>query len=292
MRSKALPPEVMGIGPIEAIPAALKLAGHAQEDIDLIEFNEAFAAQALAVIRELGLNPDIINVNGGAIALGHPLGCTGAKLTATLLHEMGRRKSGTAWSPCASAGAWGLPGYSRNCNCRAAPHRGTMKPVCKANREERKCLFRWAREIGRKKVNKMAETMLKGGEYLIAEVAASDVFTPEEFTDEQKQIGETTEQFVQNEIVPHIEEIDKQNFELVIEGMRKCGELGLLMMDAPEEYGGLELDKATSMLVGEKIAMGGSFSVAFAAHPASAPCRLSTMAPCPEGEIPGEDHLR
>jgi acetyl-CoA acyltransferase len=86
-------PEVMGIGPIAAIPAALKLAGLKQDDIELIELNEAFAAQALAVIQTLGLNPDIINVNGGAIALGHPLGCTGAKLTATLLHEMGRRKA-------------------------------------------------------------------------------------------------------------------------------------------------------------------------------------------------------
>jgi acetyl-CoA acyltransferase len=86
-------PEVMGIGPIAAIPAALKLAGLKQEDLDLIELNEAFAAQALAVIKTLGLNPDIINVNGGAIALGHPLGCTGAKLTTTLLHEMGRRKA-------------------------------------------------------------------------------------------------------------------------------------------------------------------------------------------------------
>lgn len=85
-------PEVMGIGPITAIPAALKLAGLQQEDIDLIELNEAFAAQALAVINTLGLNKDIINVNGGAIALGHPLGCTGAKLTTTLLHEMGRRQ--------------------------------------------------------------------------------------------------------------------------------------------------------------------------------------------------------
>ena len=84
-------PEVMGIGPIYAIPAALKMAGISQDDLQLIELNEAFAAQALAVIKTLGLNPDIINVNGGAIALGHPLGCTGAKLTATLLHEMGRR---------------------------------------------------------------------------------------------------------------------------------------------------------------------------------------------------------
>lgn len=84
-------PEVMGIGPVTAIPAALKLAGLQQEDIQLIELNEAFAAQALAVIKTLGLDENIINVNGGAIALGHPLGCTGAKLTATLLHEMGRR---------------------------------------------------------------------------------------------------------------------------------------------------------------------------------------------------------
>ncbi|OEU57533.1 MAG: acetyl-CoA acetyltransferase [Desulfobulbaceae bacterium S3730MH12] len=88
---KGVAPELMGIGPIEAIPAALKLAGLQQQDIDLIELNEAFAAQALAVIKTLGLNKDIINVNGGAIALGHPLGCTGAKLTTSLLHEMGRR---------------------------------------------------------------------------------------------------------------------------------------------------------------------------------------------------------
>ncbi len=90
---KGVAPEVMGIGPIAAIPAALKMAGLQQKDLGLIELNEAFAAQALAVIQDLGLNPDIINLNGGAIALGHPLGCTGAKLTATLLHEMGRQKA-------------------------------------------------------------------------------------------------------------------------------------------------------------------------------------------------------
>ena len=90
---KGVAPEVMGIGPVEAIPAVLKMADMKLEDIDLIELNEAFAAQALAIVQELGLNTDIVNVNGGAIALGHPLGCTGAKLTATLLHEMGRRKS-------------------------------------------------------------------------------------------------------------------------------------------------------------------------------------------------------
>jgi acetyl-CoA acyltransferase len=90
---RGVPPEIMGIGPIEAIPVALKMAGLKQEDLGLIELNEAFAAQSLAIVRELGLNSDLINVNGGAIALGHPLGCTGAKLTATLLAEMGRRKA-------------------------------------------------------------------------------------------------------------------------------------------------------------------------------------------------------
>jgi acetyl-CoA acyltransferase len=85
-------PEEMGIGPIAAIPAALKKAGLTLKEIGLIELNEAFAAQALAVMRVLGLDPERVNVNGGAIALGHPLGCTGAKLTATLLGEMRRRQ--------------------------------------------------------------------------------------------------------------------------------------------------------------------------------------------------------
>jgi acetyl-CoA acyltransferase len=78
----------MGIGPVKAIPKALKQAGLTLNDIDLIELNEAFASQSLAVVRELGLNPDIVNVNGGAIALGHPLGCTGAKLSVQLFDEM------------------------------------------------------------------------------------------------------------------------------------------------------------------------------------------------------------
>lgn len=86
-------PEIMGVGPVKAVPKALKLAGLDISDIDLIELNEAFAAQALAVIRELGMDEEKVNVNGGAIALGHPLGCTGAKLTATLLHEMKRQGS-------------------------------------------------------------------------------------------------------------------------------------------------------------------------------------------------------
>lgn len=86
-----VPPEIMGVGPVVAIPKALKLAGLELTDIGLIELNEAFASQAIQVIRELGLDEEKVNVNGGAIALGHPLGCTGTKLTLTLIHEMKRR---------------------------------------------------------------------------------------------------------------------------------------------------------------------------------------------------------
>jgi acetyl-CoA acyltransferase len=87
---KGVPPEIMGIGPVEAVPAALRLANLKQDDMGLIELNEAFASQALACIRTLGLDPAKVNIQGGAIALGHPLGCTGAKLTTTLLHAMQR----------------------------------------------------------------------------------------------------------------------------------------------------------------------------------------------------------
>ena len=84
-------PRIMGIGPVEAVPKALKKAGMKLDDIDLIELNEAFAAQSLAVVRELGLDREKLNVNGGAIALGHPLGCTGAKLTVQIINELRRR---------------------------------------------------------------------------------------------------------------------------------------------------------------------------------------------------------
>lgn len=86
-----VPPEVMGVGPVVAVPKALKLAGLELSHIDLFELNEAFASQSIQVIRELGLNEDVVNVNGGAIALGHPLGCTGTKLSLSLLHELKRR---------------------------------------------------------------------------------------------------------------------------------------------------------------------------------------------------------
>ncbi|HBK72025.1 MAG TPA: acetyl-CoA C-acyltransferase, partial [Flavobacteriaceae bacterium] len=88
-----VPPNIMGIGPVAAVPKALKRAGLTVKDIDLFELNEAFASQSIAVINELGLNGDIVNVNGGAIAMGHPLGCTGAKLSVQLFNEMRRRKN-------------------------------------------------------------------------------------------------------------------------------------------------------------------------------------------------------
>jgi acetyl-CoA acyltransferase len=88
-----VPPEVMGIGPAFAIPKALKLAGLKLEQIEVIELNEAFAVQSLAVIKTLGIDPARVNPNGGAIALGHPLGCTGAKLTASILRELERRNA-------------------------------------------------------------------------------------------------------------------------------------------------------------------------------------------------------
>jgi alkylation response protein AidB-like acyl-CoA dehydrogenase len=112
----------------------------------------------------------------------------------------------------------------------------------------------------------MAAKLFKGAEYLIVAADRNDIFTPEDFSDEQRQIGATTEQFVQNEVLPHRQELEQHNLSLTVELMKKCGELGLLMIDAPEEYGGLELDKATSMLAAEKLALAGSFSVTYSAH--------------------------
>ena len=107
-------PEYMGIGPIVAIPKALKLSGLRVKDISLIELNEAFAAQSLAVIRELELNPEITNVNGGAIALGHPLGCTGAKLTTQLISEMKRRSVQFGMISMCIGGGMGAAGIFEN----------------------------------------------------------------------------------------------------------------------------------------------------------------------------------
>jgi len=107
-------PEIMGIGPVVAVPRALDRAGLQMADIDLIELNEAFAAQAVPVMRDLDMNPDIVNVNGGAIALGHPLGCTGAKLTLHLLNEMRRRRSRYGLVTMCIGGGMGAAGIFEN----------------------------------------------------------------------------------------------------------------------------------------------------------------------------------
>jgi len=107
-------PEEMGVGPVYAIPKALKMAGLSLDEIELIELNEAFAAQSLAVIKTLGLDPAKVNVNGGAIALGHPLGCTGAKLTATLLGELKRRKGRYGMVTMCVGGGMGAAGIFEN----------------------------------------------------------------------------------------------------------------------------------------------------------------------------------
>jgi acetyl-CoA acyltransferase len=104
----------MGIGPKEAIPAACRAAGITQDQLDWIELNEAFAAQALAVIRVAGLDPEKVNVNGGAIALGHPLGATGGKLTVQLLHEMKRRRARYGMVTMCIGGGMGASGIFEN----------------------------------------------------------------------------------------------------------------------------------------------------------------------------------
>lgn len=109
-------PEVMGVGPINAVPKVLKRTGMKLDDIDLIELNEAFAAQAIPVIRTLEMNPEKVNVNGGAIALGHPLGCTGAKLTVQIIHEMKRRNSKYGMVTMCIGGGMGAAGIFENVN--------------------------------------------------------------------------------------------------------------------------------------------------------------------------------
>jgi acetyl-CoA acyltransferase len=111
-----VPPEIMGIGPVVAIPKALALAGLKTDDIGVIELNEAFAVQALAVIRKTGLDLERVNPNGGAIALGHPLGCTGAKLTATIVREMKRRDIKYGMVTMCIGGGQGAAGIFENLN--------------------------------------------------------------------------------------------------------------------------------------------------------------------------------
>ena len=109
-------PEIMGVGPIKAVPKLLQRCGLTLDDIDIIELNEAFASQSLAVMRELEMNPQIVNVNGGAIALGHPLGCTGAKLTVQIINEMKRRGSNYGMVTMCIGGGMGAAGIFQNLN--------------------------------------------------------------------------------------------------------------------------------------------------------------------------------
>jgi len=109
-------PEEMGLGPVYAIPKALKMAGIKLGDVDVFELNEAFAAQALSVMKEAGLDPEKVNPNGGAIALGHPLGCTGAKLTASIIRELKRRKGRYGVVTMCVGGGMGAAGVFENVN--------------------------------------------------------------------------------------------------------------------------------------------------------------------------------
>ncbi len=111
-----VPPEIMGIGPVKAVPKVLKKSGLSLKDIDLIELNEAFASQSVAVIRELGFDEEIVNVNGGAIAMGHPLGCTGAKLTTQILYELKRRDKQFGMVTMCVGGGMGAAGIFENLN--------------------------------------------------------------------------------------------------------------------------------------------------------------------------------
>ena len=114
--SAGVHPRIMGIGPIEAVPKALKQAGMSKNDIDLVELNEAFASQSLAVIRKLGLDPAAVNINGGAIALGHPLGCTGCKLTIQITHDMKRLGKKYGIVTACVGGGQGIAGIIENIN--------------------------------------------------------------------------------------------------------------------------------------------------------------------------------
>jgi acetyl-CoA acyltransferase len=114
--SAGVPPRIMGIGPVEAVPKALRQAGMNLGNIDLVELNEAFASQALAVIRKLEIDPAIVNINGGAIALGHPLGCTGCKLTVQLIHDMKRLNKKYGIVTACVGGGQGIAGIIENLN--------------------------------------------------------------------------------------------------------------------------------------------------------------------------------
>ena len=174
-----------------------------------IELNEAFAAQSLACVRELGLDPARVNVNGGAIALGHPLGCTGAKLTATLLHELQRTDERLRHaSRCASAAAWARRASSRRSSSGSRAHLSIF-PLAE---EVDSIIGRTTRgDTWRKLQGRRVPDH--------AQATKDDVFTPEDFSEEQRQIGATTEQFVAEQVVPRQEQIEAHDYALVVELM-------------------------------------------------------------------------
>jgi len=122
-----------------------------------------------------------------------------------------------------------------------------------------------ASSTGDKEIS-MNGNLLNGGEFLLADTAGMEIFSPEEFTTEQKQIAETTEEFMKNEVFPNIERIEDRDFGFVVEKLRQCADLGLFLAEVPEEYGGLELEKTTNMLMIEKVAPAASFCMAFSGH--------------------------
>ena len=231
----------MGIGPVYAIPKALKLAGLTLDQIDLIELNEAFAAQALAVIKTLGLDLAKVNVNGGAIALGHPLGCTGAKLTASLLQEMKRRNAQVRHGDDVRGRRHGRRGNFRESELEVT-EMATTNMQATAKR-------------------------VKGGSFLTEERDPQDIFTPEDLSEEHRQIAKTAIEFTTNEV--HAGGRRDRGQELRGDQERCCARpanSGLMAVDVPEAYGGLEMDKVTSAMIAESISKLASFSVAFSAH--------------------------
>ena len=215
-----VPPEIMGIGPVVAIPKALKLAGLKLEDIGVVELNEAFAVQALAVDRECGLNMDTLNLNGGAIALGHPLGCTGAKLDGD--------------DPARDAAPERPLWNGHDVHRRRTGRRRHFRKV--------ELIFMATMTVAIPKT--------KGGAFLIESREPESIFTPEDFTDEHRAIAKTTEEFWNKEVLPHREQIRHGEHALCAAILRKSAELGLTAVVIPEKFGGMEMDLTSMMVVG------------------------------------------
>ena len=205
-----------------AIRKALKLAGLTLDEIDLVELNEAFAAQVLACLRELPIDPERLNVNGGAIALGHPLGCTGAKLTTTLLYEMRRRNARYGLVTMCVGGGMGAAGIFER--LYDALH---DRPSTSRSR--------------------------KGGAWLLEDTPPADVFTPEKLTDEHRLIAQTTDEFIDERGAAAASSASRRR---TGSWRARCSAAaassGLLGIDVPEEYGGVDLDKASSLVVVEQ----------------------------------------